>query len=430
MWELKAQDASWERAMRVKRSFLVTLAVVIVVTGFFFERFPISFGVLTPARVAFGVGLISAMTALSHSRTPMVLSRNPFVYGYFIWFMLLLLIHGDIGPFRQQGVSVVVASFFLVLARYLDERHLPKLIVAAGVVTAAVSVGLFLLPSLAETIGLRSVRFWLNGQQIPRLVGVSNDPNFTAWVLDIVTVIALAMAVRARGRVQRIAWSVTSATFAAIVLLTWSRGGIVALLMGVLVQLYYAFRYLGRRPRVVISLFGLLSAALVILLLSLEVTGEAFEGVAQALAARFTGRPFQDEPRLVLWRLGLEEAMDEPLFGKGFPVLVPGPAGFRQYIHNTWIEVAVGRGLIGAIFFVGAWTWAGLYALRLPIAAKLWVLPVLVVTAVAGTFLSTVGTNLLWWVMFLPEVVAVSIRKNKAYRSEYERQEQNQRVSL
>lgn len=140
----------------VKRSSIVALAVFVVVTGFFFERFPFYIAAATPARLAFGVGIVTAMIALYQSRTPMVISRNLFVYCYFIWFALLLVVHGDVGPFRQQATSIVTASFFLVLARYLDERHLPKLIVAAGLVMAAVSRGLFVLPSFGEAIGLRS----------------------------------------------------------------------------------------------------------------------------------------------------------------------------------------------------------------------------------------------------------------------------------
>lgn len=408
--------------MRVRRSSIVALAVFVVVTGFFFERFPFHIAAATPARLAFGVGIVTAMIALYQSRTPMVISRNLFVYCYFIWFALLLVVHGDVGPFRQQATSIVTASFFLVLARYLDERHLPKLIVAAGLVMAAVSWGLFVLPSFAEAIGLRSAHFWLNGRRIPRLVGASNDPNFTAWVLDIVTVTALAMAVRARGRGQRIVWSLAAAVFAAVALLTWSRGGIVALVIGLAFQLYYASRYLERRPLVLVSSLGLLGATVVIVLLSLGGSGGAVEeSVTQALKARFTSRPFQDEPRLVLWHLGLQEIIAGPLFGKGFPVLVLGPTGNWRYIHNTWIEVAVGRGLMGVVFFLGAWIWAGVYALRLPVAAKLWVLPVFVVTTVAATFLSAVGTNLLWWVMFLPEVVAASIRRSRVHQGEYER---------
>lgn len=199
----------------------------------------------------------------------------------------------------------------------------------------------------------------------PRIAGPLGDPNFFAQILIVLVPIGLALAAESRGAQARVLALVATALILSGAVLTYSRGG--ALALGCVLLLTLASRRI--RPRQV----GLGAAAILLLLVltppefvrRLGTIGEILPGSEEVLDpdSSFLERKLY---ALTAWRMFL----DHPLLGVGagnytvhfdryadevgFASRDYETPGEVHYPHNLYLEIAAETGLVGLAVFVAA----------------------------------------------------------------------------
>jgi putative inorganic carbon (HCO3(-)) transporter len=191
-------------------------------------------------------------------------------------------------------------------------------------------------PQTGETITL--VRF--------RAAGIFNDPNDLAVILDVGIILSLYSVARPGGIARRLPWLAPLAVFGYALVLTQSRGGLLALMVGLFVLFQARFGW----TRALLLGAGCLPA------LALLVGGRQ----ADLSPASGTGHE-----RVQLWADGLRMFKQSPLFGIGDGQFVEE---FGLVAHNSFVQSFVELGLVGGGLFVGA-CYCVLLALRRPASA-------------------------------------------------------------
>ncbi len=189
-------------------------------------------------------------------------------------------------------------------------------------------------------------------------IGIFANPNDLAYHLDIGIAMLLAAASAAHSRLRRVAWwSLLVPIFYAI-LLTQSRGGMLA--AGV-VALFWALRSVRRAPVIV-------GAACVIAAVVFISPNNPWSRRTQEATA--FGEDVSARGRIDAWRTGLAIAEQRPLTGVGagafmiaWPQFAPGDAGDVRTQHNTFIQLLSELGIPALLLFVGALT-AGALGMR------------------------------------------------------------------
>jgi O-antigen ligase len=229
----------------------------------------------------------------------------------------------------------------------------------------------------------------------PRFLITGDDPNPTAAGLLLPLVLAVWRALDGRrAPIARIGWASAATAMGLGIVLTGSRGGIVAALIGVIalgLQTGTAKRFLA--AGVVVALVGFLTLAL------------APAALQQRLAnSDSTGRT-------EIWRLGLSSCSQYCLAGSGwgtFPDVYqrqfrtdPRAGGFRTAgfrAHNIWLQALIELGVVGLIVLVLAFAAAAQELLALPRAERAPPLAALVALAVASSLVSNLTFKYFWLV--------------------------------
>ena len=177
---------------------------------------------------------------------------------------------------------------------------------------------------------------------IPRLcaTGLFGDPNDLSMITVAGVVICLLAMDDKRLGIYRIAWTIPLALFFATLVLTKSRGGMLAFGAAGITLSYLRF--------------GLwktgVATAILLPVLVLGVGGRQTD-----MSSGFKGGTGQD--RLELWSDGLVELKTSPLFGIGFNA-------YSDHVglvaHNSFIHAFVELGLIGGGLFFGAFWFAAI----------------------------------------------------------------------
>jgi O-antigen ligase len=166
-----------------------------------------------------------------------------------------------------------------------------------------------------------------------RATGIFRDPNDLCTLLSAVTVLALYRLTNGRFGARRLLWLAPLGLLAYAIQLTQSRGGLLALLVGISVVLVMRF---GTRVGAVLALL-LIPAVLLILAGSRQ---------AALSTETDTGRS-----RVEVWTTGLMLIRESPVFGIG-----AGEYAKRAFLvaHNSYLQAYSETGLLGGTFFLGA----------------------------------------------------------------------------
>lgn len=190
-----------------------------------------------------------------------------------------------------------------------------------------------------------------------RATGPLGDPNFFAQIVVVFVPIALERFMHEEKTLYRFLAFWCLVTSAITVIITYSRGGLLAMLIGVLIYLFY---YPPKRAQVAVILFGF--AALYNFL------PQNYMDRLMTLTFFFQDRGTSRlEERSLQGRLSenlaaLEMVKDKPIFGVGlnsykylFPTYSKNlglalVAGERE-AHNTYLEVLAETGIVGFLIF-------------------------------------------------------------------------------
>ena len=206
--------------------------------------------------------------------------------------------------------------------------------------------------SLVPALGC--ISSWSRGEHLvdgdrAAWIGIFANPNDLAYYL----VVGVAMALTARETSRR-GWVrnlnlLLLVPLGVALLLTQSRGGMLA---AGAVLLLWTMRSLRRAP----ALLGVGIALMCVLQLA---PGDPWSKRNEE--ASYHGEDLSARGRLDAWRTGLNMAKERPLSGVGagafvvaYPSFAPGDAGPARTEHNTFIQLLAELGIPGLFLFLGA----------------------------------------------------------------------------
>ena len=332
----------------------LAVGVVMFTILIFFTRLP-AVGDLSIAKAAGAVLAIAWVAALIGRREELpLLTRDRPALAYaglllVLWAGASLLWARDLARAQESAFQFAqgLLLFLIVFSATRNGRHARWILYAFIFgATLAAAVGLAGFTKATEDEQYR---------QTQRLTGGIGDPNDLAAMLVPALVFALFAIFATRVSLLRWTLAASAAVCAVSLLLTESRGGLLALAVAFAAAIVLGGRL---RPRVVAAV--LVTAALGVVYYAQFAPPEA--------VARVTGfRESGGSGRTDLWSVGTEIARDHPLVGVGagnFQVLEPfyavGDVSVQrvEYVvdrplaaHNTYLQVLTELGIVGLVLF-------------------------------------------------------------------------------
>ena len=320
------------------------------------------------------------------------LTRSPIticVLGMLPAVVFSLLAQGDTWNAREYGIEFfkVIVYYLLLVSLVRTPRRLSQFMLALALFALVLNVVALLsyhkIIDLATVAPLEETQFQEHAYDEDREIvvrlqaaGIYGNPNDLARIIAVgITVCIFAMA-RNRSFPVRLWWVLVLATLTYAMRLTYSRGGLLGLMAGMLVLIH--------------ARYGMKRGGWAILVL-LPVL--AFFGGRQTDIGTSSGT---GQLRIRLWSEGLVALRASPVFGIGTDHYFR-TAG--NHAHNSFIEAFVETGLLGGISFTGAFFLAtvGLYRLKSAElereAPELWSMRPYVLSLVVGTIVGQLSSS-------------------------------------
>ena len=312
-----------------------------------------------------------------------------------VWVVLLgwlvLTVLWSVAPMRSVTTLLVLIS---LLALYLLVAVLPfdragLRWVELGAVGGALVVAAQALSTAATG------RLDATTSKLPRFTYAEGDPNITAATLLLPVALVMWWSLNAPTRLARLAASATSVLLVATIVVTGSRGGLVATAAVLVVVLASGRRLpLGRAA-------GYVALAAV----ALAVT---FVSVPEGLRDHLTDT--ESTGRTEIWRVGLTACLDTCERGSGYGTFgtvyreaylsnlsLEGGAGDREYAaHNVALAMLVEGGIVGLVLMVAAIALLAAGLLRLPLGLRGPPLAALAGLLTANMFVSNLNFKYFW----------------------------------
>jgi O-antigen ligase len=190
--------------------------------------------------------------------------------------------------------------------------------------------------------------------------GMYGDPNDLALAIDLSLPLCLALALTTRSRWKRLAWTVAMLAMIYAVVLSASRGGAVALIVGALVCVWQ----LGVKSRRFYLLLLVPVAVIVILLFGGNVLRERFEqtNMDPATNSQNTEASMSAQQRKMLLFQSLRVTAQHPVFGVG-PGNFEIVSGVWHVTHNSYTQISAEGGVPAFLLYLFIF-WRGIANLR------------------------------------------------------------------
>ncbi len=259
------------------------------------------------------------------------------------------VIHFDLWGIRTGTYAIgKVVVYYLILVAVVNSTERLRTFLYAIALFAAVNSAIGMLHYFG-VVTIESIKVTMEqlidpetGEPfiVPRLcaTGIFGDPNDLSMIAVAGVVICLLGMDDRRMRVFRIAWIVPLAIFFSTLVLTKSRGGMLAFACATMVLSYLRFGLWKTALAAVVLLPGLIFG---VGGRQTDLSGGGEEGTGQA--------------RVELWSAGLVEMKNSPLFGIGFNNYADQVG---QVAHNSFVHVFVELGLFGGGLFLGTFWFA------------------------------------------------------------------------
>jgi O-antigen ligase len=297
-----------------------------------------------PLIVAGALGLLAGL-----ARTPAYPRRVAFTHPIFVWLLVYTLVQ-MISVYRSGG-QIMLAEFtfwivyvvFMVVSVLLISDAVALKRYVWGMIAGVMFLVVYGIYAAVETIGLGP----LGGRA--SAYGMYGNPNdYTFIILLIVPFIYMYWRHEA-GFVRRSILGLSMIGCIAGVFLSYSRGGILALVLEFALIALLGMQ--GKRRLLVLPVVAMLGAAAIVYQFSARMDSDALQ----------SGYSTEDSAtsRFELWRAGLLMLRANPLLGVGSRRF---GANNKEYgdvksshwgypAHNTYIEILSGSGLIGFMAF-------------------------------------------------------------------------------
>lgn len=277
------------------------------------------------------------------------------LYHYEALLLLFYFTYCLSGSFSQYpDVSLrVILGVILIIGFYFIMRFILEKSTIYIIETSIASVGILFngISLLLYVIGLKMTSGFPTGVRLtsygllldrdyPRLIGLLDDPNIFIFYNTLFFFWYLTNLKGFRNSMGLILCIVTS-------LLTFSRGGLVALFLVVL--LYLLLTNLSKK----ILMMTVSAACLVLVYVVVSITQVNFNEVISSRIGDFSTDG--GSGRFELWDQALSYYMSNPFIGIGafnFPEYYDFYYGQKFYVHNTYLEILVESGMIGFLIYL------------------------------------------------------------------------------
>lgn len=348
----------WQLVRQRKISTLYLLLVL----SFFFQAIYIEVGF---ALKAFYLMAGAAWLFLARGR----FVRNAKAYELiFVFFLALYSATGLYSYDPAASVKLIIGIFLMIIVYLMTKAalmrlelfELPGILVRAGLIFNAISTTLYaagiakggVISGFEDLTVIYGVMY---DRGIPRLVGPVKDPNFFVMFCSIFFFLGLYF-FRSFKFKALFFWSFLN------IALTFSRGGALALMLGL--AFYVVFL---RRKRITrtIQIFGAIALA-VGLVWWLMPDAQSFLTKRLESAGSASGR-------FEIWQHGWQAFLDHPYTGIGiFSFLQYNIRKFggEHYMHNTYLEVLVEGGMFAFALYALFWAYLMLALFRAVLAQR------------------------------------------------------------
>lgn len=188
---------------------------------------------------------------------------------------------------------------------------------------------------------------WLvgvSGQNYFRAIGTFPDPHSFSLFLGMMLPISVILFFVSKNK---IIWGLSFATIFLANVLTFARGGYLAIIAGITIFILVFWNKTQIKHKIMASL------AVVFLILMLTVPGP----VSQRFDSSFDLQEGSNAGRISIWQKSLETIKNKPFFGTGignFSLEVDGKIDYRNpiYAHNTYLDIAVEEGILTSLVWI------------------------------------------------------------------------------
>jgi O-antigen ligase len=270
--------------------------------------------------------------------------RMPLEITFLALMVAQLWLSALFSPVWRGGAVNVMLDFSkvlpLVIVIYGAVRSMNRLRLLLFVQAASVAA-----VAMASVVGRRISAGRLQGA----LSGVYGNPNDLAMVIDITLPICLALALTAPSSWKKIAWAGAMLAMIYAVVLTASRGGMIALGVAALVCLWK----LGVKSRRYYLLLLIPIAAVVFLVFSGNVLHERFDQTTVDSTTNYRGTEASEsaQQRKQLLIQSLRITAEHPLFGVG-PGNFEIVSGVWRVAHNSFTQISAEGGVTAFVLFI------------------------------------------------------------------------------
>lgn len=308
--------------------------------------------------LALPIAFVRELTRLHPARRPKLMVL-PFLVG---WLLVTGLVTAYVGNWFSSvvllGEMLIGGATMYMWGRAVGTRRAWRRWVLLGAFSCVAAVVWYTVLRKAEALNFHTPRSpdEALAQEIRLGSPFWGPSNFVASLL--LLFVPMTAAFRQINSAARVCLTLLGSS---VIVLTLSRGGILALLLG------FAFaavadprvrRSMLRRPR------WLLASAPVVLALLLWGNSVLQRAAEQR---RLSGSWLEDPVRGRLFREGLRHIAEKPVLGHGYgswPALEGGSLGSSA--HNYFLQISVESGLVGAVLFIAFFVVLFLRARALP----------------------------------------------------------------
>jgi O-antigen ligase len=264
--------------------------------------------------------------------------------GLFAAVVMSHLANGMPGEAVKAGIEFgkIVLFYFVMLATLntpLRLRHFLAWLVGCSVVVTALALlqyhGTIHIASLAKLEEIDVNEETGEIAIVPRLrgTGIFNDPNDLSLLMVVGIILSLYCGGVRQSLLSRIAWLLPVGLFGYALALTRSRGGLLALMPGVLILFQVRF---GWKKTILAGAVGL------------PVLLALFAGRQTSIS--LGNKKDTAQERIQLWSEGLALLKESPLFGTGWQTFADH---LGLVAHNSFVHAFAELGLFGGTCFVG-----------------------------------------------------------------------------
>lgn len=335
-----------------KNNNKIYLMVLLFIFSVYLDNFYLNIGFsLKPFMIVVGIILLFSLKGFVVHK----------LMNYELAMILFYIYYCSTGLFAMYPTESfrLIIAILIVLTTYFVMKYLFSRISISQLENSISTVGIFYNGTslILYIIGLISVNFNFHGNAVitygllldrntPRLIGLSSDPNI--YIFSNILFFFFYLSRIKMG----IKYTIVGLLLTVITcILTLSRGGLLALALGLLI--YFLFMKLSAKFGAIMisTITGFFAYFTILKLTNINILSTLFLRFDLLLSDGGSGR-------VSIWENGWKLFVENPLTGIGiynFLGYNTSIFGDKHYMHNTYLEVLTESGIIGFVLFFVFW---------------------------------------------------------------------------